>query len=332
MAGLTSTRIELLRTAAYQARLAPSVHNTQPWRFVITADALEIHSDRKRQLAILDPDGRQLLISCGCALFNARVALAARGYQALVERLPGQGRPDLVARIRLPAEPSGEQPIGVLNDYVISRQTNRRRYLDEPVPPSVITQLVTAAQQEEAILVEVGQLSHRRAVARLTQEADRLENADPAYRAELRAWTSDDRSRRDGVPALTVPHVTSHSLDDIPIRDFDTRGTGFLPTETRSHLEQCLLILGTPVDDELSWLRAGEALERVWLDATLRGYVASLFTQVIEIPSVRDQLRTELALSMRPHILMRIGRAAPTSASMRRRLQDVLVDNTVPRD
>jgi nitroreductase len=332
MVRFTSSRTELLRSAAYQARLAPSVHNTQPWVFVVTADALEIHADRKRQLAVLDPDGRQLLISCGCALFNARAALAAHGYRAIVERFPEQDRPDLVARITLPAEPSEELPIAVLNDFIISRQTNRRRYLDEPVPPAVVSQLLTAAQQENAMLVEVQQAEHRLAVARLTQHADTLENADPAYRAELRAWTHDDPSRPDGVPAMAVPHVTGHSHDDIPIRDFDTRGTGLLPTETRSHLEQCLLILGTAVDDKLSWLQVGQALERIWLEATRQGYVASLFTQVIEIPYVRQRLRTELSLTLRPHILMRIGKAAQTSASMRRRLQDVLVDNTVSRD
>ena len=77
-----------LRQAAVRATLAPSVHNTQPWRFVLTQGNLEIHANWTRKLRVLDPTGRQLLISCGCALFNARVALAASGYDAVVERFP----------------------------------------------------------------------------------------------------------------------------------------------------------------------------------------------------------------------------------------------------
>ncbi|HST48518.1 Acg family FMN-binding oxidoreductase [Jatrophihabitans sp.] len=322
------TRTELLLQAARQARLAPSVHNTQPWRFVLADGALEIYSDPRRQLAVLDSTGRQLLISCGCAVFNARVALAAQGYDAVVERFPDGFHPTLVARIALGDQPGTIPPIGLLDGCIISRQTNRRRFTDEVVSPELTAQLLEAASAEQAILVELDDLQHRLAVARLSQEADRLQNADPAYRAELRTWTTDDPTRPDGVPAITVPRVTGESQDDIPIRDFDTRGTGSLPPETRSHLGQSLFALGTAGDDPVSWLRAGEALEHLWLEITRQGYVASLFTQAIEIPYLRQQLRIELGLTMNPHVLVRVGKAGVTSASMRRRLQDIVVDRT----
>ncbi|HEX8303376.1 MAG TPA: hypothetical protein VF612_00740 [Jatrophihabitans sp.] len=327
MATPTTTRSELLRKAAAQALLAPSVHNTQPWRFVLSADRLDIYADRSRRLPVLDPSGRQLLISCGCALFNARVALASRGFDAVVDRFPDPGQPDLVARIMLSAIPSDRTEIGALDSFIISRQTNRRRYADEPMPAEVVRLLIDSARAEQATLFPVERMNHRIAVARLSQEADKLENADPAYRAELRAWTSDSPERRDGVSAIVVPHVTGKAYDDIPIRDFDTRGAGSLPAETRSGLDQCLFLLATPADDELSWLRAGEALERVWLEATRQGYVASLFTQPIEIPHVREWLRLELDLTIRPQLLLRVGKAPLTASSRRRALSDLLVDN-----
>jgi hypothetical protein len=333
MADSAASGIESLREAAAQARLAPSVHNTQPWRFVLTRDGLEIHSDPRRRLQVLDPTGRQMTISCGCAVFNARVALAARGYHARVDRFPEPSRSNLLARIVLmegsgAASPIAASEVGALNSCIISRQTNRRRYADETVLPEVVSRLIESVRKEDAALFEVTHLSHRVAVARLSQEADRLENADPAYRAELRAWTSDDPRRPDGVPAVAVPHVTGKANDDLPIRDFDTRGTGSLPPETGSHLHQSLFVLGTSADDRLSWLRAGEALERLWLETTQQGYVASLFTQVIEVPYVRDRLRAELGLSMYPQIMLRMGKAPVTSSSMRRRLPDILVDTT----
>ena len=328
MSTSTTAPADSLRIAAAQALLAPSVHNTQPWRFVLAADRLDIHADRSRRLPVLDPSGRQLIISCGCALFNARVALASRGYEAVVERFPDPGQPNLVARLSLPARSSAPVPIGDLNGYIITRQTNRRRYADEPVPDEVVRQLVDAALSEQSILSPVTSMDHRLAVARLSQEADRLENADPAYRAELRTWTSDAPGRRDGVPAIAVPHVTGDAYDDIPIRDFDTRGTGSLPADTRSGLDQCLFVLATVADDELSWLRAGEALERLWLEATRHGYVASLFTQPVEIPAVRERLRAELGMTTRPQLLLRVGKAPLTSSSRRRQLADVLLDTT----
>jgi len=322
------SRTELLLKAARHARLAPSVHNTQPWRFVLVDRTLEIHSDPHRRLPVLDPTGRQLLISCGCAVFNARVGLAAEGYQPVVERFPSPDQPNFVARIGLGELATTPPPIGVLDDSVIARQTNRRLFADEDVHPGLAGQLVEAVAAEQAVLVEVPDLSRRQAVARLSQEADRLQNADPAYRAELRAWTTDDPSRPDGVPALAVPRVTGQVQVDMPIRDFDTRGAGSLPPEDRSQLDRSLFVLTTPGDDPLSWLRAGEALEHLWLEVTRQGYVASLFTQVIEVPYLRQQLRVELELTGYPHVLIRVGKAGLTSASMRRRLADLVVDRT----
>jgi hypothetical protein len=164
----------------------------------------------------------------------------------------------------------------------------------------------------------------RMALARLSQKADTEQITDPAYRAELRAWTNDDPARRDGVRAAVVPHVDGTAGDEIPIRDFDTQGVGWLPAETHSSAGQCLLILGTTGDNPESWVRAGEALERVWLEVTRAGFVASLFTQVIEIGGLRAELSDELRLGMRPHVVLRVGRAPVTPASMRRHLTDVL--------
>jgi nitroreductase len=316
-----------LRRAAVRATRAPSVHNTQPWRFVLAPDALEIHADWTRHLRVLDPRGRQLLLSCGCALFNARVALAAAGYTARVQRFPDPARPDLLARIVIgdPAEQDSDD-LGVLDAAIDVRQTNRRQFSDEAVPGDVIAALVDAANREAADVVAITRPEDRLAAARLSQLADQIENSDPAYRAELRAWTSDDPRRTDGVPAVAVPHVDGGAEDDVPIRDFDTRGTGSLPARTRSSVNQCMLLLGALEDTRLAWLRSGEALERMLLEVAERGYAASPFTQVIEVTRTNELLRHELRLIMHPHILVRIGRASATPQTRRRRLVDVITE------
>jgi len=327
MTATTETKAALLKHAAARAALAPSVHNTQPWRFVLSGEALEIHADWTRQLKVLDPTKRQVLISCGCALFNARVGLAAKGYGAIVERLPDSSGSDLVARIRIPDASADWVPLGALDEFIERRQTNRRRFEDEAVDNETIYELVHAANAEDSELFVIKDEEHRMVTASLSQRADAMQNSDPAYRAELRAWTTDDPRRRDGVQAMAVPHVDAGAEDDVPVRDFDTHGMGWLPTKTQSSMHQYLLLLGTRSDDAQSWLRAGEALERLWLEATRRDLVASPLTQVVEIPRTRAMLRSQLNLPMYPHVLLRVGYAAPTSASRRRNLADVVSES-----
>ena len=321
MYGLTDTE---MGRAAVRATRAPSIHNTQPWRFVVSRGSLELHADPQRQLRVIDPRGRQLTISCGCALFNARVALAAAGYNAHVQRLPDPDRPDLLARITLPPYPSADIAISRLDAAIDRRHTNRRPFFDRAVPADVLRLLTDAASAEAGELFIIRRSEHRLATARLSRQADAIELTDPAYRAELRAWTTTDPHRGDGVLASTVPHVDAGARGDLPLRDFDSSGHGWLPVDTESSHDQCLLLLGTLDDDRMAWLRAGEALERVWLELTRLGYVASLLTQVIEVAQTHELLRHELRLDLHPHLLMRVGQAADSPPSPRRPLSEVI--------
>ena len=320
----TTSTTTVLRRAVAAATLAPSVHNTQPWRFAVTGGRLQIRADRDRQLAVLDPSGRQLNLSLGCALFNARVSLAASGVGVTVRRRPNPTEPELVATVAIAPEVASSPELARLEVAMHARQTNRRQFRDDPVPAQLLDRLVAAASAEGAILHVVRDADDRRALAILSQRADTMQIADPAYRAELRAWTTSDPRRDDGVRAMVVPHVDGTAGDDIPIRDFDTAGAGWLPSRTRSSAEQCLVLLGTMGENPDAWLRAGEALERVWLELTAAGYTASLFTQPVEVPSVRAQLRAELRLAMHPHLLMRIGHADIAPSTRRRPLSTVL--------
>jgi len=327
---MTMTRLtvsQALRRAVARATLAPSVHNSQPWRFVLRGNQLELHADLSRQLRVLDPSCRQLLISCGCALFNARVALAAAGYACRVDRLPDPDNSGLLARLTVPGTDPGLDELAALDAVIELRHTNRRRFADEPVPGEVVDVLERAALAEGALLQPVRREAQRVAVAVLSQRADSMENADPAYRAELRAWTTDEPDRMDGVPAFAVPRTGGGSYDDVPVRDFDTSGHGSLPAATHSSIEQCLLLLCTHDDEPADWLRSGEGLQRVLLELTRLGYVAGIMSQVAEVPSVRAMLRRELSLAGPPHLLLRVGRAPATPATRRRRLAQVLIEH-----
>jgi nitroreductase len=316
----------LFRKAVERASRAPSIHNTQPWHFVVRPDVLEMYGESDRQLRALDPTGRQMVISCGCALFNARVGLAAERV-VQVDRLPNPAKPDLLARLTMLDAPASWTPLVRLDSMIEKRHTNRRDFFDEDVPPDVIYELINAAEQEEASLVEITKPEHKVIAAQLSREAEAIQNIDPGYQAEIQAWTTTDLRRPDGVPVSAIPRTDSRFESEGLIRDFDVAGRGWLPRLRQSSLNHCLLVLGTAKSTRSAWLRAGEALQRILLEATRLNFVVSLASQVSEVPSTRDRLRKELGLEFHPLLLMRIGRAAPTPASQRRHL-NVIISET----
>src|SRR4051794_37008099 len=92
-----SSESGVLARAALGARRAPSIMNSQPWRWRVHGRTLDLRADRSRQIATLDPDTRMLTVSCGAALHHARTALAGEGVRTRVEYLPDPTDPDLLA-------------------------------------------------------------------------------------------------------------------------------------------------------------------------------------------------------------------------------------------
>jgi nitroreductase len=316
-------RTDAIDRAVDLAVLAPSVHNTQPWLFEVRADRLLIRADRSRQLTVLDPLGRELVQSVGAALLTARASLAADGWATEMHRLPEPDDPDLLAVVEV-LTGAPDEALAALAPAAGRRRTNRRAFADTPVPEPLVRALAADAAAEGVQLVPVLTEEHRRLVARLTQQADELQNARPAYRAELRHWTTRSIFDGDGVPPQAVPRVDGSQHDDLPIRDFDTRGTGTLPAETASGTGQTLLLLATAADDPRAWLHCGEALQRVLLALTAAGWAASPLTQAVEEPLTRTQLRSALAWYAHPQMLLRVGSAAPTPPAPRRRRGEVV--------
>jgi hypothetical protein len=168
---------------------------------------------------------------------------------------------------------------------------------------------------------------HRAAVAQLSHRADAFEVADPAYRAELRAWTTLDPNRRDGVPALAVPHVDAGSGDDIPIREFDSHGAAFCrPRLARPRTSACWCS-ARRADPPPGCGPAKRCSACCWRSPGT-GFVATPLTQAVEIPATRAALREALSLDVYPQVLLRVGRAPVTPATRRRSLAEIMVDRS----
>ncbi|WP_084965791.1 Acg family FMN-binding oxidoreductase [Thermoactinospora rubra] len=301
----------LMRRILVAAGQAPSVHNTQPWRFrFVGEEFVELFADRDRQLQAGDPRGRSLLVSCGAALFNMRVALRAACRRPVIWLLPSpEAEPDLLAAVRIgvPAPRSAEHR--ELYDRIPLRRTNREPFDGRPVPAAVLAELRAAAAKEGAGLVLPG----RRGTADLLDYAAIAEEelaADPGYRAELAAWTG-----RDGLPSYVHG---PHAVGDVdPIRDF-----GHRTREARFEAHPQLAVLTTPGDGPLDWLCAGQALQRMLLTATGHGVSASFLNQALDL---RDMRRRGDPRHRRghPQMIIRLGYGPAVPRAPRRPLTEL---------
>jgi hypothetical protein len=318
-----------LEAAVDRAMLAPSLYNSQPWQFVLHPDRLEVRADQGRHLPAIDPVGRELVQSVGAALFNVRAALAAYGWAVEVTRLPNREDPDLMAVVQLLDGPADIE-LAELDRQIAGRRTNRRTFDATTPSEEELRRFAAAAAAEDALLIPVLTEEQHRLIARLTQLADHAQHDNAAYRAELRRWTNKHGSEGDGIVVGAIPHVDGTAHDDIPMRDFDTRGDGRLPASTGHGTEHTVMVLATYADDPLAWLRSGEALQRVLLEIAGAGWQASPITQVVEVTRARLDLRTSLTWDSWPQSMLRIGHAQGTTASPRRSRDDVVRNSARP--
>ena len=188
------------------AVLAPSVMNTQPWRFHVmrtsTGDACaELYVDRVRQLVRVDPEAREAIISCGAALFTLRLTAQHYGFASVVTYATPENAPDLVAALKLAGPSRASASEETLFRAIKARHTNRDPYADLDLPAALIKDLKDAASQEDAHLHVLIGNAEKGTLADLVAEAIRTQGEDEATVTELRAWLRPVGDRRaDGVP------------------------------------------------------------------------------------------------------------------------------------
>ncbi len=323
-AGTPAERLEFLLGYAV---LAPSSHNTQPWRFHVVGGTVELYADRTRALRVVDPRDRELLISCGAALFFLRLALRRFGHAGRVALFPDRKDPDLLATVELgdPCEPSVEELR--LFESITTRRTHRGDFAHTPVPGALVETLMDAAAQEGGWLMPVDGRTRRSAVADLARQGDQVQFADPEFRGELARWIRPNGTHEpDGMPgyAFGIPDVVS---------PFAPAVVGALNLgaiwggRSRQAVENApvLAVLGTARNGPQAWLAAGQALARVLLHAAAEGVSASFLNQPCEVPLLRLRLRDLLGTDGWPQLVLRLGypHAAPRPTP-RRAVHEVL--------
>lgn len=291
-----------LRRIVDHSRLAPSVHNTQPWSWRIRGTSLELWADRDRGLPVSDPVGRNLVISCGAALHYALVAAQALGSEPTVDHLPEGPGSDLLARIGLvPLRPPAEAPHHL--SLLAARRTDRRRFTSWPVPEEKLLHLADAGRKWGAHVHPVLDPAQRIRIEELMEDARRRQVADPRIADETENWI--DHSETDGIPAAVLPRFEG-ARGERPTRF----GSGLTPDTADPVLRgtDSLLVVCTPDDSPLSWLRAGAALSALWLRATDNSLSVVPLSQVVEVERTRGALEQLLpSPAPMPQVLARIG-------------------------
>ncbi len=313
------------------ASAAPSIHNTQPWRFIARPDGLiELHGQLDRALWVCDPLARALYQSCGAALCNVRLGIRMTGHDAVVESLPHPEYPiTALAVIRVVA---GNPPTASerrLHDAIWLRHTNRGPFADQAVPSSVREDLERAAGRQHACLRWLTWPE----TARVLQEAaraGRILAADAEHESELRRWIGVARSQ-DGIPARALSARPDHGPSPVRSDDFGAA----VPEARRptAHYERSpqLAVLTTCSDEPENWLQAGQALQQVLLAATASGVAASFLCQPIELMDMRGEAAPPWPLPANLQMIIRFGYGPAAAATPRRQLPDVLQHAGKPR-
>ncbi|MEU7872931.1 nitroreductase family protein [Dactylosporangium sp. NPDC049140] len=297
---------------------APSMHNTQPWRFRFDGLGFDVYADAERALPATDPAGRALHISVGAAVCNLRLALAADGWVSRLERPATAGGPVRVVPVAT-RDPSSD--IEALALAINRRRTNRGPYDDAAVPGALLEALRRAAAGGSSRLVVLDPV-RRGAVLAITQAADAWQQTDPRYRRELARWTSERGDRRDGVLAPWFgPRATTAGL---PLRDFGLALPRLSREAARFERHPTLVVLHARGDTPEAWLDAGGALQRVLLTATLHGLAVQPMTQALEVAHLRRMLAAPGGV-WHPQMILRVGYGGPVEASRRRPLRTFLL-------
>jgi hypothetical protein len=302
--------IQTLNDAVQLACRAPSVHNSQPWRWVAENETLRLFVDRDRTVPETDPSGRETIISCGAVLDHLRVAMLAAGWRAEIERLPDPNHRDHLASIKFSRADQVTDAQRGRAQAILQRRTDRLP-LGRPTYWSLFEPLLRSALDGSLVTLDVLSDDVRPLLVKASQLTEALRRDDATYRAELEWWTSPF-ALTEGVPPDALASDEERRRVDVA-REFPARGHQERRPEVAVDWSK-ILVLSTPEDTRADVLRCGEALSAVLLECTMAVMATCTLTHLIELDESREIVRTLLNDGGQPQVLIRVGIAPAMEA------------------
>ncbi|KKC04711.1 Acg family FMN-binding oxidoreductase [Mycobacterium nebraskense] len=316
--------IDVIQRAVLLACRAPSVHNSQPWRWVTEAGALRLFVDRHRAIPATDYSGREVILSCGAVLNHLCVAMTAAGWEPKVERFPDSNDPGQLASVTFSPLEHVTEAQHRRAEAILQRRADRLP-LGRPTYWDMFEPTLRGTFDDTQVTLDVLPDEVRPLLVEASQLTEELRRDDLYYHAELDWWTSSFVLAEGMPPSALASDKESWRVDvarSFPIRSHaDRRG------EVKADWAK-ILVLSTPEDTRSDVLLCGEVLSTVLLECTMAGMATCPLTHLIELDESRDIVRELVGRRGEPQVLIRVGIAPPMEqlppATPRRRLGDVL--------
>ncbi|MCV7257533.1 Acg family FMN-binding oxidoreductase [Mycobacterium shimoidei] len=322
----TTVDTEIIKDAVRSACRAPSLHNSQPWQWVINRDELRLFLDPSRVMPS-DRSAREAVISCGAALDHLQVAMAAAGWRAIIERFPNPNDANHLASITF-------APMAFVTDghhrranAIWVRHSDRLPF----EPPAnwesfepVLRNAIGSIGRYDVHLDVLGDDARPR-LAEASQLAESLRLYNSTYHADLSQWTAPFEAS-EGIPYSSLVSAAEGDRVGVnrvfPAPDHSERRTE-IPDD-----HSMIVVLSTDTDTRADALATGEVLSTVLLEATMAGLATCPLTHLTELHVTREIVQTLLEHDAVPQILIRLGEAPASDETPpptpRRLLEDVL--------
>lgn len=306
------------------ASLAASGHNTQPWKFAITQNSIDIHPDLSRHLSAVDPNNRELWISLGCALENLLVAARVLGFSSEVT-YPSDKQNFI--HVDLTTDTAQKS---LLFDAIALRQNTRSVYDGKPLEPSALKQLQSLQLEPGTDLHFLPEMAGLQTVLEYVNQGNLSQYANKDFVNELISWVrftkKEALATRDGLysGASGNPQVPRW-LGQMFVAGLTPQAQADADAKKLLSSSGAVIVVSES-DDTVAWVRTGQVYERLALTMTSLGIKSAFLNQPIEVAQVRGQFQSALKLEKAlPQLLVRFGYAEAMPSSLRRSVQDILV-------
>lgn len=322
---INGTLKEILTFLSGYAILAPSGHNTQPWKIKVNDNSIELSADHSRKLPVIDPMNRQLITSVGAAAGNFFTALNYFGFNYTYTFLKKEN--DNFSVLITPVDGRIANPYDKNLFLAITRRRTNRNPFDDKLIDGLIIQRFETIVSEERIKLLIQENENRNKLISIIEEGDKMQSSNQKFCKELSEWVHPERAdSKDGIPGYAFGQNDMISSSG-PFYIGNLEWGKIQAGRDRNLIKgsPLIVILESKNDTPEDWFKTGIALERLLLAAASENISASYLNQPLEIPELNQKVKSELIIKGVPQQILRMGYGKTVKPTPRRKLEEVFL-------